>query len=190
MSILLDRILVVDIEATCWRGHPPLGQEREIIEIGLCPLDLKLRQPLAKESILVQPTRSQVSAFCTELTTLTQAQVDEGLSFRQACGFLRGQHQSQKRMWASYGEYDRHKFVKQCKAFNVKYPFSDRHLNVKSLVAIVLGLNHEVGMAKALELLKIPLEGTHHRGDDDAFNVAKILARLLWQTPEFGITSS
>jgi inhibitor of KinA sporulation pathway (predicted exonuclease) len=180
MSVLLDRILVIDVEATCWRGHPPLGQEREIIEIGLCPLDVTQRQPLAKESILVKPTRSQVSAFCTELTTLTQNQVDEGISFRQACGYLRGQHQSHRRLWASYGEYDRHKFVKQCKAFNVKYPFSDRHLNVKTLVAMVLGLRHEVGMAKALELLEIPLEGTHHRGDDDALNIAKILARLLW----------
>ncbi|MEC4802737.1 MAG: 3'-5' exonuclease [Jaaginema sp. PMC 1079.18] len=181
MSVLLDCILVIDLEATCWRGQPPLGEEREIIEIGLSPLDLKQRQPLTKESILVRPTRSQVSAFCTELTTLTQAQVDAGVSFREACNYLRSQHQSYRRMWASYGEYDRHKFVKQCKAFSVKYPFSDRHLNVKTLVAMVLGLRHEVGMAQALELLEIPLEGTHHRGHDDAFNVAKILARILWQ---------
>ena len=36
----LDRILVIDVEATCWEGDPPPDQEREIIEIGLCILDV------------------------------------------------------------------------------------------------------------------------------------------------------
>jgi inhibitor of KinA sporulation pathway (predicted exonuclease) len=34
-------------------------------------------------------------------------------------------------------------------------------------------------MAGALELLDIPLEGTHHRGVDDAKNIAKILSWIL-----------
>ena len=34
-------------------------------------------------------------------------------------------------------------------------------------------------MARALEMLALPLEGTHHRGADDAWNIAGILARLL-----------
>ena len=34
MARKLDRILVVDIEATCWEGNPPPGQTSEIIEIG------------------------------------------------------------------------------------------------------------------------------------------------------------
>ena len=37
----------------------------------------------------------------------------------------------------------------------------------------------EVGMAQALEMLGFPLLGTHHRGDDDAWNIAAILAELL-----------
>jgi inhibitor of KinA sporulation pathway (predicted exonuclease) len=35
-------------------------------------------------------------------------------------------------------------------------------------------------MAGALKYLNIELEGTHHRGKDDARNIAKI----LWQTLE------
>ena len=35
MARKLDRILVVDVEATCWEGDPPPGQISEIIEIGL-----------------------------------------------------------------------------------------------------------------------------------------------------------
>lgn len=33
----------------------------------------------------------------------------------------------------------------------------------------------------ALEILKLPLEGTHHRGGDDAWNIATILSRLVLQ---------
>ncbi|MBE7532664.1 MAG: hypothetical protein HS099_23410 [Ardenticatenaceae bacterium] len=37
----------------------------------------------------------------------------------------------------------------------------------------------QVGMARALQILKMPLEGTHHRGHDDAWNIARILGTLL-----------
>lgn len=34
-----DNIIIIDLEATCWEGKPPQGQESEIIEIGICVLD-------------------------------------------------------------------------------------------------------------------------------------------------------
>jgi inhibitor of KinA sporulation pathway (predicted exonuclease) len=34
-------------------------------------------------------------------------------------------------------------------------------------------------MAQALRLLGLPLEGTHHRGSDDARNIARIAQVLL-----------
>lgn len=34
MARKLDRILVVDVEATCWEGDPPPGQISAIIEKG------------------------------------------------------------------------------------------------------------------------------------------------------------
>jgi hypothetical protein len=41
-------------------------------------------------------------------------------------------------------------------------------LNVKTLFALAWGLRRELGMRRALERLELPLEGTHHRGVDDA----------------------
>ncbi len=67
---------VVDVEATCWQDGPPDGQVSEIIEIGLTTVDLSLGQRIGRHRILVRPQRSAVSAFCTELTGLTQAEVD------------------------------------------------------------------------------------------------------------------
>ena len=65
------------------------------------------------------PVRSKVSEFCTRLTTLTQEQVDGGVSFEQACGQLRKAYRTRDRAWASYGDYDRRQFERQCQATGV-----------------------------------------------------------------------
>src|SRR6266571_5052543 len=170
---------IIDVESTCWEGTPPPGQEQEIIEIGICLLDLRALAPGAAESILVRPQRSTVSPFCSRLTTLTQADVDSGVPFADACGLLRQRYSARDRVWASYGDFDRLQFERQCQSFEVEYPFGRRHLNVKTWLAVSLGLTREVGMAEALRLLSLPLQGTHHRGRDDAQNIARIAARLI-----------
>jgi inhibitor of KinA sporulation pathway (predicted exonuclease) len=104
MAKKLDQILVIDVESTCWDGSPPPDQESEIIEIGVCLLDVVSCEQVARESILVKPQRSTISPFCTQLTTLTQAQVDAGISFKEACGLLKSNYLSKERTWASYGD--------------------------------------------------------------------------------------
>ena len=78
---------VVDIEATCWEGNPPAGQYSEIIEVGIVVMDLSIRNQQRnrkqnngklstiritdKKSFLIKPVASEVSRYCTELTTIT-----------------------------------------------------------------------------------------------------------------------
>ena len=88
MARKLDRILVVDVESTCWEGEPPAGQMSEIIEIGLCMVDVAALERVERRSILVRPACSTVSAYCTQLTTLTQADVDGGIPLAEACRVL------------------------------------------------------------------------------------------------------
>ena len=179
MAKRLDQILVVDVESTCWEGEPPPGQESEIVEIGICPIDVASHSLLEKTSILVRPERSTVSQFCTALTSLTQAQVDSGISFPEACSILRKRCLSRERTWCSYGDYDRLQFERQCRSWNITYPFGPTHLNVKNLFALIHGLPREVGMDKALALSSLALEGTHHRAADDAWNIARILLEIM-----------
>jgi inhibitor of KinA sporulation pathway (predicted exonuclease) len=177
----LDRIIVIDVEATCWEGPTPADQESEIIEVGVCALDVRTGERSSKQSIIVKPQRSSVSAFCTQLTTLTQAEVDQGVPFEHACQILRRKFRVRDRTWASYGDYDRRQFEKQCEAEGVKYPFSPTHINVKNMLAVLHGLGREVGLARAMEIMELPMEGTHHRGHDDAWNIAALLAKMLAQ---------
>jgi len=179
MAKQLDKIVVVDVETTCWDGDPPKGETNEIIEIGVCLLDIKSLERERKTSILVCPTRSKVSPFCTKLTTLTQQDVDSGTSFAEACARLAREFDTPNRTWASYGDYDRGAFERQCRDMGIRYPFGKTHINVKNLFAIKNQLPREVGMDEALKILDISLEGTHHRGGDDAWNIASILKRVL-----------
>jgi len=179
MSKQLDKILIIDIEATCWKGKIPKGQQNEIIEIGICVLDTASGERVASDSILVKP-KSEISEFCTELTTLTRADVEnQGICFEEACAVLKNEYLSKQYTWASYGDYDRRQFERECQEKQVGYPFGTSHINIKNLLALTQSWKREVGMATALERLALPLEGTHHRGVDDARNIAGILAWLL-----------
>lgn len=179
MAKRIDQLIVIDVEATCWNTKPPDGEESEIIEIGVCVLDVFTGERTRKKSILVRPWRSRVSAFCTELTTLTQAMVDEGIVFSEACELLRKEYKTHERAWASWGDYDRKMFAAQCQREGIAMPFGPTHINAKHLYSILRGQRRELGMAAALEQMKLPLEGTHHRGGDDAWNIALLLGETL-----------
>jgi inhibitor of KinA sporulation pathway (predicted exonuclease) len=194
---------VVDVEATCWADEPPAGMVSEIIEIGLTVLDLAdvtggghgdgggdgdgddgraaggRGERIARHRILVRPERSAVSGFCTELTGLTQAEVETGVSFAEACTILARDHAAGVRPWTSWGDYDRKQFTRQCQASDTAYPFGARHVNAKAEFTRVHELRKRPGMAQALEFAGLPLEGRHHSGADDAWNIAALILDVM-----------
>lgn len=174
-----DLLNIVDVESTCWEGRPPAGQVSEIVEIGLAVVDVSSGDRVSRHRIVVRPERSTVSKFCTELTGLTQAEVDAGASFAQACAELAGDHAAGCRTWASWGDYDRKQFRRQCDVASVRYPFGARHINAKTVFATASELPRPVGMARALQMAGLSLEGRHHRGDDDAWNIAALVLHLV-----------
>jgi len=185
---------VVDIEATCWEGNPPAGQYSEIIEVGIVVMDLSIRNQQRnrkqnngklstiritdKKSFLIKPVASEVSRYCTELTTITPEMLAEADTFANVCEHLKSDYDSKNRSWASFGNYDRHIFKTESERKEVEYPFSDKHINIKHIFATLRG-EKEVGMSKALSKIGEELEGTHHRGHDDAYNTAKIWKYIL-----------
>ncbi|WP_116246028.1 3'-5' exonuclease [Nocardiopsis sp. FIRDI 009] len=182
---------VVDVEATCWRGSPPPGQANEIIEIGLTVVDLAARRRVSRHGLLVRPARSRVGDFCTELTSLTQAEVDTGVSFAEACRWLAREHAAGERPWASWGEYDRRQFTRQCRDTGTEYPFGEHHTNAKRVFGEFHGTRKKApGMDRALRMAGLPLQGRHHRGEDDAWNIAALVLFLVergaWPAPDLG----
>lgn len=171
-----NKILILDVEATCWSGTIPKGQISEIIEIGVCILDAPSGLISQNKGILIKPESSEVSSFCTQLTTITQEMLDhEGIALNEACSLLIEEYNADQYTWASYGAYDLKMMQTQCLIHHIAFPLSQNHINVKALFAEKKSLKKNTGMIGALQMLGIPLEGTHHRGIDDAKNIAKIL---------------
>ena len=175
----LSKILVIDVEATCWPKDKPTDEQSEIIEIGLCVINTQSCQRIEKRALLVKPTKSQISLFCTKLTTITREMVAQAPTFPEVLQTLKKEYGAKSCLWASWGDYDRRQFERQCKAENLGYPFGPTHLNVKNLFALSHKLKREVGVAKAFEILGWEMEGTHHRGIDDAWNIGRVLGYLL-----------
>ena len=177
-------ILVIDVEATCWENLPPNTfpeSRNEIIEIGITRIDIATKDIIDSNSILVRPPTTEINEFCTRLTTLTPEMVQsQGVSFLEAIDVLRTTYRSDRNVWASWGDYDRRSFEKNCRWNSVNYPFVNMHLNVKSLFAAQYGWNG--GLEKCATSLGIPFEGTPHRGVDDSRVIARILQTFL-KTP-------
>lgn len=180
MTRRLDKILVIDIESTCWEGgYPQRGQISEIIEVGICTLDVATLRRADKCSIMVKPLKSRINEFCTKLTSITPQMVEYAKPLSNACSTLEKEYQSRQRMWASWGDYDRNQFQRNCRDYNLRYPFGPTHLNIKTLFAAMLGMNRKLDLDAAFRHLGWTLDGPLHRGVDDAWNSARILAWLL-----------
>lgn len=177
---LYDKIVVLDLEATCdeprptWRG--------EIIEVGVCLLDVRSLEITKPKGIMVKPQNTPITPFCTKLTTITPEMVESAGSLFQAMVTLEEEYQISQRTWASWGDYDRKQLVSECNSKRMGFPGENStHLNLKSLMAIEYGWPRENGLDRALNLFKLKLEGTHHRGIDDAYNIARVYAKhLAW----------
>jgi inhibitor of KinA sporulation pathway (predicted exonuclease) len=191
MGANLDRLFVVDVEATCWETREEQGDRpNEIIEIGVCEVNLRTGEVLPATSYVVKPVFTDVSPFCTQLTGWTKEDIDGGGNIKDTLAAIGNDHRlGRDDMWCSYGEFDRHKLCGDKRGSVGRLygvdprdnPFAvmRTHFNIKTLFAIKHRLTKEVAMDRALELLKLPMVGRHHNGADDAYNIAKIALATL-----------
>lgn len=170
--------LVIDIEATCWENGSELDR-MEVIEIGAVLVDGERLLPMADFSCFVRPTRQPVlSEFCKDLTGITQSQVDKAETFKDAFTGLLNWIGVKDVTMCSWGDYDRKHLVLECQRHGIPIPgWLERHINLKAEFAVNRGIR-QCGMKKALQIVGLPLEGSHHRALDDARNIAE-LARFI-----------
>lgn len=176
--------LVIDLEATCDNAGAVPRREMEIIEIGAVLVDGASFEPIAEFQRFVRPVRHPtLTGFCRELTSITQAQVDAAEGFASVLTQLREFMAGKQPLFCSWGNYDRGQFGLDADFHRVELPFGDDHLNLKQAFSDALGTRKRFGMARALRKLGLPLQGTHHRGIDDARNIAQILPFAIGARP-------
>jgi inhibitor of KinA sporulation pathway (predicted exonuclease) len=170
--------LVVDLEATCDdRGQVPRDRS-EIIEIGAVLVEGKKLEPVGEFASFVRPVlHPKLTRFCMELTTITQAQVDTAPGFVEVAAKLAAFGEGA--LFCSWGNYDRNQLAADAARHGLPSPLGPEHLNLKQAFADVLGLSRGIGTYGALAKAGLEPTGTHHRGIDDARNIARLLPYAL-----------
>lgn len=179
--------IIVDLEATCWEKSK--GRKNEIIEIGAVKVNAQ-NEIVDEFCQIIQPVvHTELSAFCTELTSITQEMVDEGVHFTQALpAFLNWiQETGDTYLVCSWGYYDKNQFISDCRLHQLETGWINHHISLKHQHAHIKGLKRPIGMKGALAMEGFELDGTHHRGIDDARNITKIFQKYFGQWIPEGI---
>ena len=172
----MRRLLIVDLEATCWDRAEHDSLRMETIEIGALLVDPADATRVREFQAFVRPVRfPELSAFCTALTSITQADVDGAETFGPVFArFVDWIGAPAEVRLCSWGDYDRRQLIRDCEAHGVAYPLAPDHLNLKHLCSAALGLR-PFGLQRALDVAGLAFEGLHHRGLDDARNITRLL---------------
>jgi inhibitor of KinA sporulation pathway (predicted exonuclease) len=172
------RLVVVDVEATCWKKGV-FSRKKETIEIGAVLLLLDRAQSRWPEfQTFVRPRRlPRLSSFCRELTGITQENVDAAPSFPEALRlFLEWSQPLEQVVLATWSRYDLWQLDLDLEAHSLPklaIPF----LDVKKLAARIVGTKsfEETARELAVDGAAMP----NHRAIADARCTARILKRLL-----------
>jgi inhibitor of KinA sporulation pathway (predicted exonuclease) len=172
------RIVVVDVEATCWKKGV-FSRKKETIEIGAVLMRLDRAASKWREfQTFVRPERlPRLSSFCRELTGITQENVDAAPSFPEALTlFLKWAPPLERVVLATWSRYDLWQLDLDLEAHGlpkIDVPF----LDVKKLAARTVGARsfEETARDLAPDCVAMP----RHRAIADAHRTARILHYLL-----------
>jgi len=172
------RYVVFDLEATCWDEPVVRYDKKEIIEIGavLVNADFEIASHFAE---FVKPWNSYLSDYCKDTIKVKQEDVDAAAGFAEVVEKFKDWFDWKRRDYAlcSWGDYDRRQFEDDCARHNLDAEWVRPHVDLKSQYAKFMMLKRAIGMKNALTAEGLQLEGEHHRGIDDAKNIAKIFIR-------------
>ena len=176
-----DKLLVVDLEATCSSDSSIPPSKMETIEIGAVLVDLDRFEICDEFQAFIKPVRNpSLTEFCINLTGITQGMVSEAASYFEVFPAF-GEWIETNAMgsaFCSWGAYDRRQLEQDCAMHGLAYNMPP-HANLKALFSDRQSTKRPVGMAAALELCGIELGGQHHRALDDAKNIAQLLPWIV-----------
>jgi len=180
MKIRSNRINIWDLEATCWEDKEYQKEHSEIIEIGICQLDLKTLEIIDQEYYLINPKKSDISEFCTNLTNITQDMMDkEGMSLQRASKLIRKRFAPKKYPSGAWGACDIDKMEKDCITQDAVQPFNkDLYYNLGQIYSMFNQEKPNFSLVNAMKKEGIEYDELH-RALPDSINTAKILVNMI-----------
>jgi len=197
-----DHFCVIDFEATCWENNKE--HTMEIIELPGVMIDAKTLQLNGEFHMYVKPAiNPTLSEYCTNLTGITQQQVDdaddfidvlqefvEWITFADFAGM-----ESSTMLFITCGDWDLKTMLpNQCALSNIPLPemfhswcnikrmynnaYSEKVRGIHAMKEITAGEYRVRGMKSLLNRLNLPLIGRQHSGIDDARNIAGAVIKM------------
>ncbi|MFA5024155.1 MAG: 3'-5' exonuclease [Patescibacteria group bacterium] len=174
-----DKVIVLDCEMSCWADKQEQGAQRpEIIQIGICLLNMRTACIEEEQGYYIKPKYSVVSEYCTALTNITPKMAKSGISLSDACNSIMKNYGSRNRIIATFGN-DTKKFREDCLLKNAEYPFGQRIIDVSIWFHLKdLMSNTNVGLMDCLKIAGLQFDGRQHDAVCDARNTARLLIYL------------
>ncbi|NXH59896.1 ERI2 exoribonuclease, partial [Rhabdornis inornatus] len=204
-------LIVLDFEATCWGDRGQRGPE--IIEFPAVLLNTSTGVIESEFHMYVQPQEHPIlSEFCTELTGITQNQVDEGVPLNICLSqFLKWIQKIQKEKKIVFSTDSQSNCTSEAKACAfvtwtdwdlgvcLHYECKRKQLRKPDILNSWIDLKATYrafynrkpkGLSGALQDLGIVFEGREHSGLDDSRNTARLAWRLICDGCVLKITKS
>lgn len=174
-------IVILDLEWNAAYSRRLKGYINEIIEFGAVKCGGNLREKAVFSCFVKPQVGKHISATISDLTSITDENLEEGLSFMQAVARFR--------RWAgdcilmTWGTSDILTLIENCRYFSGSetVPFLSRYVDLQrySQVHMDWGTGAQVGLSRAAELLELDVSGMdHHRARDDSLMTLEILRRV------------
>lgn len=171
-----NKILFVDLEITCDVKNKPF-KEREIIQIGVVEVDTISLEILRSSEWFVKPKNSIISEHCTELTGITQTDVDAASNLGKVGKLIRHTYGSTNKFWYSWGRDNLFTSL-ECERNKIPMIFSPDHVNFSESYRVYHGYDNNISLKNALNEMGIEPYGKEHKAVDDAINTALIWIKM------------
>ena len=186
-------LIILDFEANCSADKQLYPQE--IIEFPCVVYDIQ--NDVINRNIdfshFVNPD-IPITDFCTNLTSITQEMVDNKPKLNEILElhkkWINDNNLYNNSLFVTCGDWDLEMALpNHCEYLKIKYPnYFKEWCNIKELYATFYQ-RKTYSMKGMLDKLNIPLDGIHHRGIDDCYNIAKIAQRMVLDGCKFIVTS-
>ncbi len=173
------KFVILDLEATCWDQWDK--SVNETIEIGALLVNEK-KEIVSEFNSFVKPMKYPIlSDFCKKLTSIKQSEIDEAAHFYEVIEQFKDWFKCSEENYVlcSWGYYDRKQFESDCDLSSLDKTWLENHISLKHQYQKIKNLRRAIGMKNALKNEKFMLDGTHHRGIDDARNITKIFLKYF-----------
>lgn len=185
-----DVWVCLDFEATCDEGNPPLVRkdEAELIEFAFAVYDARRDEITHIKQCYCKNVRTPLTEFCTRLTGITPAQLEEAGSLEEALGALTALLETEEFAGRSvcavtHGSWDLESLLPlNCKAVGLEVPLTlQTYVDLRATVQKYFsGQRVQAGtLTEICAALGIKMAGRLHSGRDDAVMVAMGVQALL-----------